>query len=162
MHDDAARTCPACGSTLVPVQHEGASLDRCPNDCGLWLDRGELGHVAAAEGADRSTAEEDAALASGRADGVRALVEEAASTPRRACPVCRRPMLLVEYPGSGVPMDECGEHGTWLDAGELERIEAFAEGMRRGIDAAPATVVAGLTLPPGLLDVARGHIDPPP
>jgi hypothetical protein len=33
---------------------------------------------------------------------------------------------------SGVWIDACEAHGIWLDAGELEQLEAFAEASRRG------------------------------
>lgn len=33
------------------------------------------------------------------------------------CPVCNKPTTHSTL--DGVPMDNCGEHGTWLDRGEL-------------------------------------------
>ena len=99
------------------------------------------------------TVEEVGALVQARADGARAVVAEA-DRPARKCPVCGTGMRIHEYANSGVAIDECGEHGTWLDSGELERIEAFAEGMRRGsVPGArlPGMPVAGLAVPPELL-----------
>lgn len=157
------RSCPACTSVLAPHVHEGVDLDRCPAGCGLWLDRAELGAVVQSELAARPEHEERAAMEAARGDAGAAVVAEAARE-RRACPVCGRAMRLEEYSSSGVPIDACGDHGVWLDDGELERIEAFAEGMRRQVADGPAgdaarsegaSTVRGLTLPPELLRTIR-------
>ncbi len=56
----------------------------------------------------------------------------------RDCPVCHGRMYRKNYgKRSGVIVDWCGSHGTWLDADELEQIAAFiASGGLR--DAAPS------------------------
>jgi hypothetical protein len=75
-------------------------------------------------------------------------------------------MRLTEYAGSGIPIDECSEHGAWLDAGELERIEAYAEGVRRQArSAAPSSTlrtVGGVDVPESLLATLRTVGSPPP
>ncbi len=43
LHDEYQ--CPACGSTLSRAVYgydTGVVIDRCPNGCGIWLDKGEL------------------------------------------------------------------------------------------------------------------------
>lgn len=41
----------------------------------------------------------------------------------RKCPVCTKLMNRVNFgKRSGVITDRCGDHGTWLDAGELKRL----------------------------------------
>lgn len=42
------------------------------------------------------------------------------------CPVCAERMNRRQFvPGSGVIIDECRDHGIWLDAGEHHRILDF-------------------------------------
>ena len=44
----------------------------------------------------------------------------------RKCPECQRFMQRRNFrKSSGVIIDRCHEHGTWLDADELERIAGF-------------------------------------
>lgn len=167
------RTCPICASALQPVMHEGSELDRCDHGHGLWLDRGELRAVVASEEQDRPRAEEIAALDAGAASTGQELVQEA-SRDARACPVCQRAMRVAEYAASGVVIDECIEHGVWLDSGELERIEAYAEGVReqaRGGAASDAarmqpagtpTGVRGIEIPEHLMATIRRAAAPPP
>ena len=51
-------------------------------------------------------------------------------------------MIYAEY--SNVVIDSCALHGVWLDAGELERIEAYAEGFReREVATAAAARIGG-------------------
>jgi Zn-finger nucleic acid-binding protein len=44
----------------------------------------------------------------------------------RDCPECQQPMHRKNFGRrSGIIVDWCREHGTWLDAEELERVAAF-------------------------------------
>jgi hypothetical protein len=53
----------------------------------------------------------------------------------------------VHQYASGVWIDACGVHGVWLDAGELEQLEAYAEASFRGMGAAPAASNVGVGTP---------------
>lgn len=164
MTETATRSCPACDATLQQVHHEGVELDRCPEGHGLWLDRGELRRVVLSELADRPASEEDASHAAAARDAGHAVVAEL-SRALRPCPVCREPMRLSEYAASGIAIDECVAHGVWLDDGELERIEAYAEGVRRitrGGAIAGAGSVRGIDIPADLLATIRLANVPPP
>lgn len=123
--------CIECGQELETRIHEGVELTACPAGHGVWLDLGELKAIAMAESVPRPEGERAAELAAGPS-GMAAVVSEA-SAGKRACPACGAGMRKVEYAGSSVVMDSCGEHGVWLDQGELERVEAFAEGFRRSV-----------------------------
>ena len=160
---ESTRTCPTCSGALQSIQHEGVSLDSCPAGHGLWLDRGELHAVVMSEVASQTTQQQDAALAVAGSDAGHAVVAEAGRAAR-ACPVCGTRMRLTEYAGSGIPIDECHEHGAWLDDGELGRIEAYAEGVRRTGTGGTSTTVAGITLPASLLASLQGvrGATPPP
>lgn len=52
-----------------------------------------------------------------------------ADVPLPACPTCSKPMRAMT--ASGVHIDVCAEHGTWMDAGEAELIRKL-----RAFDAA--------------------------
>jgi hypothetical protein len=39
---DRLGLCPRCGTRLVEMQVDGVDVDRCPEDCGMFLDRGEM------------------------------------------------------------------------------------------------------------------------
>lgn len=166
MSTTTTRTCPSCTATLDVVTHEGVEVDRCPEGHGIWLDKGELRAVVLSEVADRPREEELSALDAANADHGQALLSEVARGTRD-CPVCAAPMRITEYAGSGVAIDECRTHGVWLDEGELERIEAYAEGIRavaRGGAAGTEarTTVAGLDVPADLLATIRTANVPPP
>lgn len=165
----ATRSCPTCNDGLTALTHEGIEVDRCPAGHGVWLDKGELRSVVISEEADRPVQEEHAALVAAARDHGQGVLADLARG-QRGCPVCTEPMRITEYAGSGVAIDECMEHGVWLDDGELERIEAYAEGIRsqaRGGAAADAqrvgiTTVGGLDVPADLLATIRTANVPPP
>lgn len=164
MTETTSRSCPTCGATLQQVHHEGVELDRCPDGHGLWLDRGELRRVVLSELADRPAVDEDEAHAAAARDAGHSVVAELARE-RRDCPVCSQPMRLTEYAASGIAIDECQAHGVWLDDGELEQIEAYAEGVRRltgGGTIAGAGPVRGIDIPADLLATIRVANVPPP
>jgi len=168
MTQTATRTCPSCSTALSTILHEGVELDRCPDGHGLWLDRGELLAVTQSREADRPAEEEHAALAAAARDAGHAVVAEL-DRPPRLCPVCSDPMRIVEYGRSGIAIDECSPHGAWLDDGELERIEAYSEGLQeqaRGGAASDAARLAsvsivGLDVPADLLASIRTTVPPP-
>ena len=148
---------------MEPYEHEGAQLDRCPEGHGIWFDRGELPQVVRNEQAPR-TADERSEAAEQASNAPGAAVVAEVDAERRPCPVCTTPMQLTEYAGSGVAIDECPRHGVWLDAGELERIEAYGEAMRRqGTTSDPAIPVRGVQIPPELLaGISNVPVPPPP
>lgn len=158
------RVCPVCEQVLSQSVHESVQIDQCALGHGIWLDLGELREVVASEQEARSEGERVSAYEQAVKQNVKDIVSESASGPR-SCPVCRRAMKLTEYANSGIPIDECNEHGVWLDAGELERIEAYAEGMRDRsrlsagkVDAQP---IRGVDIPASLLATITSRALPP-
>jgi Zn-finger nucleic acid-binding protein len=155
------RNCPVCHAGLEAYNHEGTELDRCSVGHGIWFDRGELAVVVRTEQEPRS-AEERAEAAEQATNAPGAAVVAEVDFDRRPCPVCTTAMTLTEYAGSGIAIDECPRHGVWLDAGELERIEAYGEAMRRqGTTSDPAIPVRGVQIPPELLQ-GISKVPPPP
>lgn len=119
---DETRICPRCDEHLeaLNVGVGGAFvIERCRSCLGLFFDSDELDHVVrekigAASRVDRTRL-------------ARILAEEL--PPRNAevryikCPSCRALMNRRTYGArSGVVVDECRDHGIWLDGGELRQI----------------------------------------
>lgn len=115
--------CPVCSISLVPEVYEGVTIDRCPSCRGTWLDAGELTHIVETQqvAIPEEIVRETLALASA----------EVSSSELRlvACPKCDGLMNPVNYDhSSGVIIDHCPlGHGNWLDASELERVQAHHE-----------------------------------
>lgn len=112
--------CPGCSASMPPSQVGGVGLNECPRCNGLWVPG------------------ENFTLLVQRAAETRRHAEKV-STPRvrggnpadravryRKCPECETYMHRTNYRrSSGVVLDICHEHGTWLDADELEEIAGF-------------------------------------
>jgi len=124
--------CITCEAELERRLHEGVEIDSCPQGHGSWLDTGELDAIESSEAAPRPEFERAHELA-GAGGGMAAVVGEVQQQGTRACPACGSQMRKLEYGHSSIVMDRCMEHGIWLDQGELERIEAFAEGFRASL-----------------------------
>ncbi len=120
-HGDRALSCPGCGATME-VQRLGeqrVAVDVCPACRGLWLDAGELSALLTRPVTLRSdlpTIRRRVAALGRRPDPV----------VYRRCPLCGATMHRRNFGRvSGVVIDECGGHGAYLDAGELEAIQEF-------------------------------------
>jgi Zn-finger nucleic acid-binding protein/uncharacterized membrane protein len=146
--------CPDCHVALERIEHESVQIHRCPSCSGVLVTHGDLKAAADDESAPRTDAERlDAALAAS------ARVNEAGDADTRRCPVCDRAMRRYVYAySSGVLVDGCDAHGLWLDAGELERIEAWSEAVRRNVPAQ----VAAQTARPRASAPAPQRVDPGP
>lgn len=115
--------CPCCERWMAMREVGGFPLQECPKCLGLWAPDGVMEALV-----DRAASISRERLASG--DGVAPRVEggNPASDPvaYRRCPSCDSWMVRSNFrKRSGVIIDRCHEHGTWLDANELERIAGF-------------------------------------
>ncbi|MBZ5712070.1 zf-TFIIB domain-containing protein [Nannocystis pusilla] len=144
----AGSDCPGCGEPLhrAAVRH-GVELDACGACGGIWLDAGEL---------ESLTSGLDPAPGRGAADEaeLRGRVPRPASRESdvryRECPRCRDVMNRRNFGTiSGVIVDECRRHGLFLDAGELEEVEAFLRAGGRAVgEASRARAAARQQMPP--------------
>lgn len=130
--------CPVCAIPLAPMAHEGIEVMSCSSCSGCFVNFMRLRAALAGETAPRSDAERSAALArAGTSKDARPDQREALE-----CPVCAAPMRrYIHQHSSGVWIDACSAHGAWLDAGELEQLEAWTEATRTGGGAQGATRV---------------------
>jgi Zn-finger nucleic acid-binding protein len=116
--------CPACGVLMPSRQVAGVGLNECSTCNGLWVPEESFdGLVKRAIGAARSGAGAESVDVAPRVTGS----NPAAQAVRyRKCPVCEAFMQRRNFrKSSGVILDVCAEHGTWLDADELEQIAGF-------------------------------------
>ncbi len=115
--------CPACGN-LMPVRAVGGmAVNECGNCNGLWAPDESFGLlVRRAADARREQADLDIRVAP-RTTGANPVGQKVAY---RRCPVCESLMHRKNYGrSSGVIIDACADHGTWLDADELEQIAGY-------------------------------------
>lgn len=123
--------CTVCRVKLKVRVHEGALVHGCEACRGFFVAHDTLAKIAREEVAPRGESERRAAA---DASSGRQRVADASPVSARRCPVCERMMGRFSYAfSSAVIVDGCDQHGIWLDDGELERIEAWAEADRRGM-----------------------------
>lgn len=127
-------TCPRCSAQLVELTIEGQDALACPVHHGIWIALERLDAIASNDVDGRSPEDEERAWAGSDHDPDALFTEKF-----RACPACSNTLRkdIWKY-GSGVVIDTCEEHGAWVDAGELERMEAWAEAWRHHTGSAPS------------------------
>ena len=107
---------------MPPSQVAGIAVNECPGCHGLWVSGDHFDALV-------KRAAQSARAARTRGRGRRASPRGnplAAHVRYRRCPECDQFMLRTNYKrSSGVILDECRAHGTWLDADELEQVAGF-------------------------------------
>jgi Zn-finger nucleic acid-binding protein len=116
--------CPSC-SCLMPVsQIGGVSINECRECSGIWVPDNRFDElVAKACQAAEGNPLAELRPGSGKKKGSRFA---RGGVVYRSCPVCDAHMQRSNFQKrSGVIVDRCHKHGTWLDADELEAIASF-------------------------------------
>lgn len=138
-NDERSRFCTGCGLEFRPVPIPaatsvvtcvagcgpmttqtvgGVTVHECAQCHGVWIPGNDLDTLVA-RARDGGGTPNSAATSASRPDF-------AASFAYRKCPRCSAVMTRSNFRRvSGVVVDRCGAHGTWLDADELERLAAF-------------------------------------
>jgi len=126
--------CPTCaGVHLAARSLGGLWVDECPMCLGLWAPGDVMDRLVERV---RERRRRDGKPAAEHAHRERRAAWQAEVSYRR-CPVCRGGMQRKNFGHrSGVVVDWCGSHGTWLDAHEMEDIAAFV--LEGGLETAPA------------------------
>jgi Zn-finger nucleic acid-binding protein/ribosomal protein L40E len=116
--------CPDCGCLMPPRAVGDIPVNECPSCNGVWV-QGDRFERLVARAVEAVRKAEQGELP-GRAPR-RAGANPAAQAVRyRKCPVCDAYMQRRNYRKcSGIILDRCAKHGTWLDADELEEIAGF-------------------------------------
>ena len=133
--------CPVDGKDLEVQNYETAiQVDACSCCGGIWLDKGELEAIQKTIERDYSEILEELnkekllhEIAGTKIDYVSTdaiLLSDTGLPPEtthRHCPKCDASMIRSFYrPDNAVVIDTCpNEHGIWLDAGELRKLEIF-------------------------------------
>lgn len=121
-----ARDCPRCREALGAVRVGPATLDECRRCGGVWADVTAFDAILK----DR----EAQAVVLGAAGPAPVATPPATPQSYVPCPVCARLMNRLNFARcSGVLVDVCKGHGTWLDRDELRQVVAFvnAGGLQR-------------------------------
>jgi Zn-finger nucleic acid-binding protein len=118
--------CPRCRLGLAEAEYEGQHVHFCGTCWGYWLTRSQLDEIVAASkyrfGAEETRTVADTIRTEG--DAHRHDMEQQAA----ACPVCGGPMKRTTYQRDcPVKVDECQQHGLWLDTGEIKDLQVFVE-----------------------------------
>jgi Zn-finger nucleic acid-binding protein len=113
--------CPACDTRMPPSQVAGIAVNECPGCHGLWVAGDHFDALvrrAAQAREQRGTTADEPRVKGGNPFHQ--------NLRYRRCPECDQFMLRTNYKrSSGVILDECRSHGTWLDADELEQVAGF-------------------------------------
>lgn len=110
--------CPRCEAPLkVHISdRDQEAYDICPSCGGLWLDRGEFRRATRKSRVYKDNEEKGEYVRGPLRDPLQYI----------PCVRCREIMNRKNFGRiSGVIIDECSEHGIWLDSGELEKIRHF-------------------------------------
>ena len=113
--------CPACDALMPVHQVAGIAINECRTCHGLWAPDEHFEQlVKRALEARRDGA---TLVAAPRVSGANPAAQR---VQYRRCPECMAFMQRRNYrKSSGVIVDVCFDHGTWLDSDELERIAGF-------------------------------------
>jgi Zn-finger nucleic acid-binding protein len=116
--------CPCCEALMPPQSVAGIPVNECTSCGGLWVPGDHFDRLVAHAAQARRQRDPVAALAAPpRVKGANPLSQK---VQYRRCPTCGVQMLRRNFQrSSGVILDVCTEHGTWLDADELEQITGF-------------------------------------
>jgi Zn-finger nucleic acid-binding protein len=120
--------CPRCACSLAVSAVGRHMLHICDKCGGVWVDKSSFQDICTKE-------EEQEAVLRFQEPEIPSAPQ--AHAPRRAyipCPVCGKLMNQKNFSGcSGVVLDWCRDHGTWLDRRELQRIVVFIKngGLRK-------------------------------
>lgn len=149
LRKEARMQCPIDQQPLEEICYEGSvQVDRCTQCAGMWLDEGELEAI--------ETTIQHTHMVEASSIEMEKLAEEfskhKADAPRN-CPRCGKEMARREHGYSSlILIDTCPSClGVWLDAGEIELLEAFFERLHPGLAAEASRRVAKHHLMAGLM-----------
>jgi Zn-finger nucleic acid-binding protein/ribosomal protein L40E len=116
--------CPLCSTLMPPRQIGGVGINECGSCNGLWVP-GENFDLLVSRAIEARKSADPAALVTldPRVTGSNPAAQK---VQYRKCPACDGFMHRRNFrKSSGVIIDRCSAHGTWLDADELEQIAGF-------------------------------------
>lgn len=124
--------CPCCSESAMHLRAiGGVPIQECSRCNGLWIPGSRFNALV------KRAREAQKSRPSSGLDSAGRKITPATITQKveyRKCPVCKKPMSRRNFARrSGVIVDLCPGHGTWLDGNELEQIASFVHqgGMER-------------------------------
>jgi Zn-finger nucleic acid-binding protein len=124
LHEAEPMACPACELPLAVRSIADVAVSECGSCRGLWVPGESFDTLV-----ERARARHQTRASDGLDDGSRPAPRVTGTVSYRRCPVGREVMHRKNFGrSSGVIVDWCRAHGTWLDADELGRIAAFIAG----------------------------------
>ncbi len=116
--------CPVCGVLMPPRSIGGIGINECGTCNGIWAPENRLDLlINRAIDAQRQNGPVPQRAHEPRVKGANPFSQRVAY---RKCPHCEAFMQRRNFrKTSGVIIDRCNKHGTWLDADELEQITGF-------------------------------------
>lgn len=122
--------CPRCAKPRLLNRTIGSfTTDECPRCGGMWMAASVFDRIVNQQSREREEKEY-----AGEVKTWSPVESDCAGVVYLRCPACRKHMNRRNFArASGVIVDDCREHGTWLDRDELEKIAAYVAtgGMRR-------------------------------
>lgn len=118
--------CPRCRLSLSQQEYEGENISFCSTCWGHWLTRSQLDNIVNNVQYKFSKFERDAVFDTiadkGDAD------RQGSEAQPVNCPECGNLMERKRYESQcPVQIDECTNHGIWLDTGEIKDLQVFVE-----------------------------------
>ena len=140
--------CPACSVPMSSRAVAGIAVDECTRCQGLWIPEGRLERLV-----ERARDAAAGASPGAPAPRVRSGNPFTQHVEYRRCPECDVHMQRRNFRrSSGIIVDVCRRHGTWLDPDELEQIAGFV--LARGPDADFVSVPDAAAAPESVRDPA--------
>jgi Zn-finger nucleic acid-binding protein/ribosomal protein L40E len=116
--------CPVCGCLMPTRSVGGVGINECPSCNGIWAPGDRLNQLI--NRAIEARRESDPGLVKTYEPRSRGGNPTSQGVAYRKCPECEAFMQRRNFrKSSGVIIDCCRKHGTWLDADELEQITGF-------------------------------------
>jgi Zn-finger nucleic acid-binding protein len=130
--------CPSCSSLMPPRQISGVALNECLSCHGLWVSGSGFDTLVSRAIETRESASPAQRLA--KKPRVTGANPAGQRVQYRNCPECDAHMQRRNYrKRSGIIIDRCSQHGTWLDSDELEQIAGFILSGGKGSEVQPPT-----------------------
>lgn len=140
--------CPACSVPMSPRAVAGTAVDECTRCQGLWIPEGRLERLV-----ERARDAAGGTSPGAPAPRVRSGNPFVQRVEYRRCPECDAYMQRRNFRrSSGIIVDVCRRHGTWLDPDELEQIAGFV--LERRADADFVSARGAATVPEPERDAA--------
>jgi Zn-finger nucleic acid-binding protein len=118
--------CPRCRLSLAAAEYEGQEVHFCGTCWGYWLTRSQLDQIT--RGATYRFGKGEAQAIGETLDSDGDANRQGSERDAVSCPVCGAQMKRKKYTADcPVQIDECDQHGLWLDTGEIKDLQVFIE-----------------------------------